>query len=66
MKALLLTIQNIWTMLKFKKVSQISRSRSQGQNLLASMERSCHKEYTHMKYKSPITCHSNDAANVNF
>jgi hypothetical protein len=47
-------------MLKFWKVGQTLRSRSQGKKLWYQ-ERSCHKEHIN---EIPITYHSKDMANV--
>jgi hypothetical protein len=64
MKALSLTIQNIWPMLKFFKSGsnfrvKVTRSK------IWYQEKGLVTRNTHMKYESPITCHSEDMANVN-
>jgi hypothetical protein len=56
-------IQKIWPMLKFLKVGQTLRSRSQGQKIWYVYKGLVIRK-THMKYESPNTCHSKDMANV--
>jgi hypothetical protein len=59
MKALSLTIQKIWPMLKFLKSG--SNFKVKRSTILVPVERACHKEHT---YEIPITYHSKDMANV--
>jgi hypothetical protein len=63
MKSPSLTIQRIWTMLKFLKiklkVGQTSKSRSGGKKLWYQLKCLVQRN-THMKYESPITYHSKD------
>jgi hypothetical protein len=61
MKALSLTIHNIWPMLKFFKSRSNFKVKTRRSSILVWVERSCHKEHT---YESPITYHSKDMANV--
>jgi hypothetical protein len=61
MKALSLTIQNIWPMLKFLKSGSNIKVKVIRSKMLVPIERSCHKEHT---YEIPITYHSKDMARV--
>ena len=61
MKALSLTIQKIWSMLKFLKSGSNFKVKVTRSKILVPIERSCHKEDT---YEIPINKHSKDMANV--
>ena len=54
MKALSLLVRKLWPRLKFSKVGQISRSRSQGQNLRYH-KKGLVTRNAHVQYESPIT-----------
>jgi hypothetical protein len=60
MKALSLTIQMIWPMLKFLKSGSNFKVKVTRSKTLVPIERSCH-EHT---YEIPITYHAKDKANV--
>jgi hypothetical protein len=63
-KTLSLTIQKIWPMLKFLKSGsnfKVKVTKSKFWYQLKGLV----IRHTHMKCESPITCHSNDMANVN-
>ena len=53
MKALSLLVLKLWPRLKFSKVGQTSRSRSQGQKLLYHVKGIVIRN-THVQYESPI------------
>ena len=54
MKAVSLLVRKLWPRLKFSKVGQTSRSRSQGQKLWFHLKGLVTRN-THVQYESPIT-----------
>ena len=65
MKALSLVVRKLLPRLKFFKVGQTSRSRSQGQKLWYHVKGLVTRN-THVQYESPITCGKKVIAKVNF
>jgi hypothetical protein len=61
MKALSLTIQKIWAVIKFYKCRSNFKVKVRRSKIMVPIERSCHKEHI---YEIPITFHSKDMANV--
>jgi hypothetical protein len=63
MKALSLTIQNIWPKLKFLKSGSDCKVKVTRSKNLVPIEGLVIRN-THMKYESPLTYHSKDMANI--
>jgi hypothetical protein len=63
MKALSLAIPKIWPMLKFLKSGSNFKVKVTRSKILVPIKGLVIRN-THMKYESPITCHSRDMANV--
>jgi hypothetical protein len=60
MKAILLTIQKIWPILKFLKSRSNIKVKVSRSKIMVPIERSCHKEHIY-----EISYHSKDMVNVN-
>jgi hypothetical protein len=65
MKALSLAIQKIGLMLKFLKSGSNFKVKATRSKIMVPIEyKGLVIRNTHMKYESPITCHSKDMANI--
>ena len=64
MKALSFLVRKLWPRLKFFKSRSNFKVKFTKSKITVPCKRSCHKEYTHVQYESPIISGKKDMAMV--